>query len=191
MQQTPEDKWIKPALAAKLIGVNRSTLSRQIADGSVRSKDGKVRLMDVRADRAANIRVGSSRNKSVAQSALQQTDATAIEAAEGETIGQAAERLVPALLTQFETKADAERYKETYLALLKKLEYDEKSREVVKVSAVAQIVGADYAKVRSKLMEIPSSVAPMAVLMKTPEEVRALIEKAITHALEELAYVSA
>ena len=56
------------------------------------------------------------------------------------------------------------------------------------MSEVARIVGAEYAKVRSKLMEIPSSVAPMAVLMKTPEEIRALIEKEVAHALEELAY---
>lgn len=59
---------------------------------------------------------------------------------------------------------------------------------MVRVSEVARIVGADYAKVRSKLMEIPSSVAPLAVLMKTPEEIRALIEKEVAHALEELAY---
>ena len=111
-----------------------------------------------------------------------------IEAKPDETLEQAAERLIPELLSQFATKADAEKVKETYLALLRKLEYDEKSREVVKVSEVARIVGADYAKVRSKLMEIPSSVAPLAVLMKTPEEIRALIEKEVAHALEELAY---
>lgn len=111
-----------------------------------------------------------------------------LEAQSGETLEEAADRLAPALLSQFATKADAERYKETYLALLKKLEYDEKSREVVRVAEVARIVGGEYSKVRSKLMEIPSVVAPMAVLMKTAEEIRALIEKEIARALEELAY---
>lgn len=115
-------------------------------------------------------------------------DLSAVSALDDETLDEAAERLAPSMLSQFATKADAEKAKETYLALLRKLEYDEKSGEVVKVSEVARIVGAEYAKVRSKLMEIPSSVAPMAVLMKTPEEIRALIEKEVAHALEELAY---
>jgi len=113
---------------------------------------------------------------------------SAVSALDEETLEEAAERLAPSMLSQFATKADAERAKETYLALLRKLEFDEKSREVVKVSEVALIVGTEYSKVRSKLMEIPSSVAPVAVLMKTPEEVRALIEQAIAQALEELAY---
>lgn len=112
----------------------------------------------------------------------------AVRAEPDETLEQAAERLTPQLLTQFKTKADAEVVKETYLALLRKLEYDEKSGEVVKVSDVARIVGAQLARVRSKLMAIPSSVAPMAALIKSPEEVRALIERAVAHALEELAY---
>lgn len=115
-------------------------------------------------------------------------DLSAVSARDDETLDEAAERLAPTMLSQFATKADAEKAKETYLALLRKLEFDEKSGEVVKVSEVARIVGAEYAKVRSKLMEIPSSVAPLAVLMKSPEEIRALIEKEVAHALEELAY---
>jgi hypothetical protein len=112
----------------------------------------------------------------------------AVCAEDDETLEEAAERLTPSLMTQFRTKADAEVVKETYLALLRKLEFDEKSGEVVRVADVSKIVGNEYAKVRSKLMEIPSVVAPLAVLMKTPEEVRALIEEKIAHALEELAY---
>jgi hypothetical protein len=116
------------------------------------------------------------------------TAAIAVCAEDDETLEQAAERLTPSLMTQFRTKADAEVVKETYLALLRKLEFDEKSGEVVRVAEVSNIVGGEYARVRSKLMEIPSAVAPLAVLMKTPEEVRALIEEKIAHALEELAY---
>jgi len=105
-----------------------------------------------------------------------------------ETLEEAAERLTPSLLSQFESKADAERVKETYLALLRKLEFDEKSGEVVRVSEVSRIVGAEYAKVRSKLMEIPATIAPAVVLMDSPEAVRDRIEREIALILEELAY---
>jgi hypothetical protein len=41
--------------AAKKIGVNKSTLSRQVKAGSIRSHKGKVRLAEVLEDRANNI----------------------------------------------------------------------------------------------------------------------------------------
>jgi len=115
-------------------------------------------------------------------------DAVRIEAEGEETLEQAALRLTPDVVTQFATKADAEKVKESYLALLRKLEYDEKSGEVVRISEVSRIVGAEYGRVRSKLMGIAASVAPAAVLLRTPEEVRALIEREVAQALEELAY---
>ena len=111
-----------------------------------------------------------------------------VRAEDDETLEDAAERLTSSLLSQFATKADAEKVKETYLALLRKLEYDEKSGEVVRVSEVARIVGAEYAKVRSKLMEIPASIAPAVALMDAPEAIRDRIEREIALILEELAY---
>lgn len=46
---------------------------------------------------------------------------------------------------------EARRVKENYLALLNQLEYDQKSGLVVMVSEVAALVGAEYAKVRTRL----------------------------------------
>jgi hypothetical protein len=155
---------------------------RGVKDGRLPSLSGKKVDSDYLGTAWRTEAVGAVRTANTANTDVR------IEPQGGETLEEAAERLTPELLSQFATKADAEKVKETYLALLRKLEYDEKSREVVKVSEVARIVGAEYAKVRSKLMEIPSSVAPLAVLMKTPEEIRALIEKEVAHALEELAY---
>jgi hypothetical protein len=43
------------AEAAREIGLNRSTLSRQVSAGAIRSHGGKVRISEILADRAANI----------------------------------------------------------------------------------------------------------------------------------------
>lgn len=178
---------------ARRDGCSDKVVRRKIESGHLQAlPDGKLHPALVGTDwRARPSRTSATAAISadtVRVSAPVSADLSAVSARDDETLDEAAERLAPTMLSQFATKADAEKAKETYLALLRKLEYDEKSGEVVKASEVAQIVGAEYAKVRSKLMEIPSSVAPMAVLMKTPEEIRALIEKEVAHALEELAY---
>lgn len=104
----------------------------------------------------------------------------------GETIEEEAKRLTATAASQFATKADAEKVKETYLALLRKLEFDEKSGEVVKISSVAKRVGEEYARVRSRLISIPAEVAPALAAMKTAEAVRDFLEKEITQVLMEL-----
>lgn len=109
---------------------------------------------------------------------------TPVKEPPAETIEQEAERLAPE--NPFETRAGAERVKETYLALLRKLEFDEKSGEVVKIAAVAKQVGEQYARVRSRLMSIPAEVAPTIAAFKTAEEVRDYLEREITEALKEL-----
>ena len=111
-----------------------------------------------------------------------------VRAEPGETLEDAASRLASVVAPQFATKADAERFKETYIALLRKLEHDEKAGEVVKISDVARIVGGEYSKVRSRLMEIAVTVAPSAALLTTPEAIRDLISKEVSYALQELAF---
>jgi hypothetical protein len=49
--------------AAKRLGLSHSTLSRQIAGGKVRSRDGKVRLDEVREDRRRNLDQARGRQK--------------------------------------------------------------------------------------------------------------------------------
>jgi DNA-directed RNA polymerase specialized sigma54-like protein len=50
--------------AARKIGINKSTLSRQVEGKAVRSHGGKVVLSEVLADRAANIDLTQSRRRS-------------------------------------------------------------------------------------------------------------------------------
>lgn len=51
--------------AARTIGINKSTLSRQVESGAVRSHDGKVVLAEVVADRNANVNLAQSRRRPV------------------------------------------------------------------------------------------------------------------------------
>jgi hypothetical protein len=60
----PLDEFISIAEAAKQIGINKSTLSRQVKAKAVRSHNGKVRLSEVYEDRANNIDLSQSRRRS-------------------------------------------------------------------------------------------------------------------------------
>jgi uncharacterized small protein (DUF1192 family) len=68
-QNEPEvrtDDLVSISEAARQLGLNKSTLSRQIKAKRIRSYDGKVRLSEVRADRKANVAyLVSSRHASV------------------------------------------------------------------------------------------------------------------------------
>jgi transposase-like protein len=63
-----DEPLISVAEAAREIGLNRSTLSRQVNAGRIRSHDGQVRLSEVLADRKAKIAcsVGGQRERSTA-----------------------------------------------------------------------------------------------------------------------------
>jgi len=57
-------------------------------------------------------------------------------------------------------RADADRRKANYDALLRELEYETKNGAVVSVAEVAAAVGAEYAQVRTRLLAIPAEQAP-------------------------------
>lgn len=114
------------------------------------------------------------------------TSVKTASAEDGESPEEAAKRLTETLGANFNSKADAEKVKETYLALLRKLEFDEKSGEVVRIASVVKRVGEEYSRVRSRLMSIPADVAPTIAAMRTAEEVRDCLEREITEALMEL-----
>jgi hypothetical protein len=66
------------------------------------------------------------------------------------------------------------------------LEYDRDSGLVVDVTEVAKAVGAEYAKVRTRLLSIPAEQAPRLHRCKTPAELQDMLQEIITEALEEL-----
>lgn len=74
-----------------------------------------------------------------------------------------------------------------YKAQLAKLEFEQKIGTLVPIADVAQEVEREYTRVRSRLLAIPSKLAPDVALTDDVAECRSLIEAAITDALNELA----
>ncbi|MGY2158606.1 hypothetical protein [Pseudomonas tolaasii] len=103
----------------------------------------------------------------------------------GETIEQATARILIATGANM-TIDEAKRVKENYLALREQLEYDRESRLVVAVEDVTRAVGEEYAKVRTRLLAIPSENAPRIHRLKTVLEVQDAMYGLIVDALEEL-----
>ncbi|WP_110947427.1 hypothetical protein [Pseudomonas bohemica] len=103
----------------------------------------------------------------------------------GETVDQATTRILIASGANM-TIDEAKRVKENYLALREQLEYDRESKQVVAVDDVARAVGDEYAKVRSRLLAIPSEHAPRISRLKTVLEVEDALHGIIVEALEEL-----
>lgn len=101
-----------------------------------------------------------------------------------ETPSQAAERI--ALSAAPFNLDEARRIKENYLALLNQLEYDQKSGAVVAVQDVTKVWAEILARVRTRLLAIPSACAPQAQRAKTVPEAQDAIQLAVTEALEEL-----
>jgi hypothetical protein len=102
-----------------------------------------------------------------------------------ETPAEAAERIVlnaGGLLSE----ADAQTLKENYLARLRQLEYDTKAGQVVLIREVVEAVGAEYARVRTRLLAIPAEQAPRLAQLKTVPEIQDALMRMIVEALEEL-----
>ncbi|ANN70902.1 hypothetical protein [Bordetella bronchialis] len=104
---------------------------------------------------------------------------------DGETAGQAAERILLALGADMDMD-EAKRVKENYLALQAQLEYDQAAGLVVAVADVSQAVAEEYAKVRTRLLAIPSEHAPRIQRLRTVQEVQDALHSVIVEALEEL-----
>jgi hypothetical protein len=83
--------------------------------------------------------------------------------------------------------AEAERIKENYLALLRRLEFEEKSNQVVATDDVGAIVTAEYAILRNRLSRIPTDAAQRLANLCSAEEVEAYLNTEICKALQELA----
>jgi hypothetical protein len=103
-----------------------------------------------------------------------------------ETPEDAADRIVNDEGRAPHSLAEAERIKENYLAMLRQLEYDQKSGAVVAADDVAQAVAGEYAIVRNRLLSIPAEVAPRVAILKSPDEVQSFLAKEIAKVLEGL-----
>ena len=169
------DPLISIPEAAKIIGVNRTTLGRQVRGGAVRSHDGKVRLSEVLQDREANIDLTRSKRHDGKIDADVKTVAF-------EEDGGAEPVLVDGEILSY---PEARALKETYLARLRRLEFETKAGKFVEIEEVGRQVEDEYNIVRERLLTIPGKIAE-ALVGATRAEIEMAIRAEITEALEEL-----
>jgi hypothetical protein len=105
---------------------------------------------------------------------------------EGETPEEAANRIVNNEERAPYDRFEAERIKENYLALLRQLEYDLKSGEVVAIADVHAAVALEYGIIRSRLLSVAAEIAPRVSMMTTAAEVKDFLEAQISKVLEDL-----
>lgn len=156
---------------SRISGVSRKTVTQWKARGWLVMHAGRVNVDASNANLKKYRRDGAPSGGTVERSV-------------DETPSQAAERIALSV-APFDLN-EARRVKENYLALLNQLEYDQKSGAVVAVTDVAKVVGEQLARVRTRLLAIPSECAPQAHRMKTVPEVQEAIRSAVAEALEEL-----
>ena len=153
-----------------------------IVDGKIDVDPSNENLRRLRIGGAPGaVKVDASVGESVSQLTVDENRKIRID----ESASSAAERIL--LATGMELTTDqARQMKENYLALLNQLEYDQKSGLVVLISEVIGAVGAEYAKVRTRLLSLPAEQAPRIHRLKTVTEVQDALNELITEALEEL-----
>lgn len=84
------------------------------------------------------------------------------------------------------TRAEAERLKENFSALLKKLQYERESAAVAEIEDVARVIVGEYAIVRRRLAQIGENVAPKLVDVHDAALVKEAIDAEVIAALGDL-----
>ncbi|WP_342167086.1 hypothetical protein [Methylobacterium sp. SD21] len=180
MHGTDPDPLLSISAAAERLGIDRSVLSRQIKSGAVRAHGKNVRLSEVLADRAANIdltrsgrregraehqdqRPGRPRASSRA-SARASTDARPVD---HNAAGEADDVETVLVDGRLMTTAQARAMKETYLALLRKLEFEVAERKLIDRAAAEAAFFNEARAIRDTLLSWPGRVAiEMATALK-------------------------
>lgn len=155
-----EEPLISIAAAAREVGLNKSTLSRQVNSGAIRSHDGKVRLSEVYEDRAKNIdaAIWSNRRKKSDTPTNAPSHATppAAPGSEDDEDGDTVE-LDGKVLDINSAKA----LKETYLGRLAKLKFKVESGTLVEADVVHRAVFELSRQDRDAWSNWPAQVSPL------------------------------
>ena len=162
------EELISISAAARQIGVNKSTLARQLKGSSVPFHEGKVFLSDVLAFRASAIDLTRSGRRegrlddvgdAPADATVGAADATAPDV--DAKLGERPETVI--VDGQALPYAEARALKETYLARLRKHEYEVAQREWVRVEEVGRIVEYEYGTLRSAVLSLSAKLADKCV----------------------------
>ncbi len=81
---------------------------------------------------------------------------------------------------------EARRRKLAAEAAMVELDLAKRRGEVIEIEEVSGVIGDDYANVRAKLLSLPTKLAPQLIGIEDMAECKALIERGVSEALEEL-----
>jgi hypothetical protein len=189
-----DDPLISIVEAARKAGLNKSTLSRQIKSGLIRSHAGSVRLSEVLEDRVNNIDRSMARRRktdappivaSSADATVEPVDAT-LGDEDGDDDGE--------VIVEGEAMplGKAKALKETFLARLRRLEFQVKSGKLVDADAARKAVFDLSRQDRDAWANWPSRVAPLiaAELGVDLVKLAVILEKHVREQLAERAQPS-
>ncbi len=177
---------------AKRIGIKKPSVLEAVDRGRLKRRaDGRFDLAAVDAFIASrgHVRGGARRPRTGAKplgsAPAAPAPATATTAASKPPTLAA---LPPVVLAGgiFADRAAAELARDSYMARLRQLEYEEKAGRLVEVAKVQAAIFEACNSVRTRLLAIPVECAPAIARLKTPTEVQDALTKAVVEALEEL-----
>ncbi|MFT4117474.1 hypothetical protein [Bradyrhizobium sp.] len=206
MQRGPDAtplELISISEAARMIGINKSTLSRQVESGAIRSHGGKVVLSEVVADRASNVNLTQSRRRPAKAKAGTAPSKAAAVASAGATPGRP-DATTPSDATDADLEqlladgkmlpfAGAQRVKENFLARQRAREFEVDCGRLVDRAAANKAFFDQARELRDAWLAWPVRVV---TLMASDLEVddRKLVEvltKYVRQHLEELGDIAA
>lgn len=178
---------ISKAEAARRAGISRPALEKHI-------RAGRITIIDGTIDEVSFVRWRDERARAMplqphaTQVASGSKPGARIEAAVDGPEAARARAAMEALEHDgvFSTRAEAERYRDSYIAQLRRIEFEERDGQVVDASEVAAAVGREYAAVRTRLLALPAETAPQLHRCRTVNELQDLLYSLIVESLEAL-----
>lgn len=150
MPQDDTEGLVSIRAAARELAITPSTLIRQVASGQIRSHDGKVRISEVVADRAANVDATRSHRRKPTVSA---PDSSPDSSGPDATAPAAPDAPSPFHLARTD--------KEAWTARLRRLEFEQKEGRLVDAERVRTSVFAIAREERDAWVNWPARVAPL------------------------------
>jgi hypothetical protein len=147
--------FVKQSEFAELCGVSRQAVLNWKQEGKLVMQGARVDV-DASLARLGRIRKGGS---PVATDAAPAT--VDIDLQPGETIEQAADRLVGDIDVNATSFDEARRVKEVYLALLNRLEFEQKSGVLVDLETASTILFEEFRAQRDAWLNWPARVGPI------------------------------
>lgn len=147
--------FVKQSEFAELCGVSRQAVLNWKQEGKLVMQGARVDV-DASLAKLGRVRKGGS---PVAMDAGSET--VEIDLRPGETIEQAADRLVSDIDVNATSFDEARRIKEVYLALLNRLEFEQKSGALVELETASTILFEESRAQRDAWLNWPTKIGPL------------------------------